>query len=368
MHMAQQFNPSRLKLARMRKQLTLKALAEVVGLTPRMVSEYEKDYCTSVPPEDTVKDFASALGYPADFFFAGEEIEAIATESVSFRSLKSMKASQQHAAIGAGSLGLMLDNYFNKRFNLPAVDLPDLRGSEPEAAAEELREQWGLGSLCISNTIHLLEKHGVRVFSLAENTQAVDAFSFWKDGKPYIFLNTQKSGERSRMDTAHELGHLVLHKHGTPQGKDVEAEADRFASFFLMPRRTVLACTSKFLTVRDAMALRDNWKTSAMAVIMQLLRVGAITEWHHRNLIIEASKMGLRRAEIDGIERERTLLIDMYIKSLASDGILLKDLAKELMLPIGEVSNLIFQLGVVSSSKEDFTPSRPQSPGLKLVK
>ncbi len=105
-----------------------------------------------------------------------------------------------------------------------------------------------------------------------------------------------------------------------------------------------------------------------MAVIMQLRTVGAITEWHHRNLIIEASKMGLRKTEINGIEREKTLLIDMYIQSLSSDGISLKDIANELMLPIEEVTNLVFHLGVVNSSKTDFTPTPPRSPGLKLVK
>lgn len=48
--------------------------------------------------------------------------------------------------------------------------------------------------------IHLLEKHGVKVFFLSENTADIDAFSFWKDNIPYIFLNTKKTGERSRFD------------------------------------------------------------------------------------------------------------------------------------------------------------------------
>lgn len=56
-----QFNPERLKLARMRRQLTLKALAEKVGLTSRMVSEYEKKYCTSIPPEETLAASEKAL-------------------------------------------------------------------------------------------------------------------------------------------------------------------------------------------------------------------------------------------------------------------------------------------------------------------
>ncbi|MCE2027023.1 helix-turn-helix domain-containing protein [Sessilibacter corallicola] len=368
MSMARQFNPSRLRLARMRRQFTLKHLSELVGLSTRMVSGYEKDNCKNVPPEDTVLKFSSALNYPADFFLSDNDVEIVNSDTVSFRSLKAMKASQQHAAVGAGSLGLILDGYFDSKFNLPHVNLPDLRGCEPEAAADELRELWDLGSLCINNMIHLLEKHGIRVFSLAENTQAVDAFSFWKNGKPYIFLNTQKSGERSRMDAAHELGHLLLHKHGSPQGKAVEMEADSFAAFFLMPRRTVLACSSKYLNIEDVLDLRPNWKTSAMAVIMQLRTVGAITEWHHRNLIIEASKLGLRKTEINGIDREKTLLLEMYLKSLENDGINIKDIANKLSLPLEEITNLIFRFGVVSTGKAKPQSSPPRAPKLQLVK
>ena len=36
------FNPSRLKLARIRRKLTLKELAEKMGLSSRIVIEYEK--------------------------------------------------------------------------------------------------------------------------------------------------------------------------------------------------------------------------------------------------------------------------------------------------------------------------------------
>ena len=41
--------------------------------------------------------------------------------------------------------------------------------------------------------IKLLESKGVRVFSLAENTKNVDAFSCWRNGTPYVFLNTFRS-------------------------------------------------------------------------------------------------------------------------------------------------------------------------------
>lgn len=365
--MNKQFNPSRLKLARVRRKLTLKALAELVDLTPRRVAEYEKDYCASTPPEKLIEAYEEALQYPKNFFLKETDVELVEPESVSFRSLKSMKASNQHAAIGAGSLGLMLSEYLESRFNLPPVDLPDLRGLEPEAAAEELRELWGLGSHSINNMVHLLEKHGVKVFSLAENTQTVDAFSFWKEDKAFVFLNTQKSGERSRMDAAHELGHLVLHRHGIPQGKDVEQEADRFAAFFLMPRRTVLSIADRSLTVDDIIRLKSLWKTSAFSVIMQLRSIDAITEWHHRSLIIEASKRGLRTKEIEGIERETTKLLDMLLEQLKNDGISLKDLARELALPLEELTNLTFKFGVISNDKSK-NDTKGTKPHLYIVK
>ena len=40
-----------------------------------------------------------------------------------------------------------------------------------------IRAEWGLSERPISNMIHRLEYQGVRVFSLAEDTADMDAFS-----------------------------------------------------------------------------------------------------------------------------------------------------------------------------------------------
>lgn len=363
-----QFNPSRLKLARNRRKLTLKALAESVGLTSRMVSEYEKDYCEHSPPEHTVEAFSQALGYPSEFFLQLDDIEEVCPTTVSFRSLKSMRAAQKNAAIGAGSLGVMINDYFESKFNLPVNQLPDYRGMEPEAAALALRKEWKLGNQSISNMIHLLEVNGIRVFSLAENTQTVDAFSFWKGEQPFVFLNTQKSPERGRFDSAHELGHLVLHRHGIPQGKDIEAEADQFASFFLMPRRSIVPYKDRFMTLNNILQLKRNWNVSAMALIMQMKNVGTLTEWQHRTLIIEASKAGLRKTELNGIEREKPLIIEKVISALKEDGLSLKDLARSLFLPIEEVYNLLFRVGLISNDNPIKIESTKTKVHLTLVK
>src|SRR5204862_8230678 len=147
------------------------------------------------------------------------------------------------------SLAYLLADYVSAKFNLPEPKLIDLSHErDPGAAARTVRHVWALGEQPISSMIKLLESKGVRVFSLAENTKNVDAFSCWRNDVPYVFLNTFKSAERSRVDAAHELGHLVLHKHGgAKQGRSAEHEAHLFAASFLMPRDDVLA-TIPFVT------------------------------------------------------------------------------------------------------------------------
>ena len=105
-----------------------------------------------------------------------------------------------------------------------------------------------------------------------------------------------------------------------------------------------------------------------MALIVQLKNSGAITEWQHRNLIIEASKLGLRKKEINSIESERSGLIKILLDRLhIKEGLTLKDIAETLQLPLEEVTNLIFMMGVVTSKESNSTPSKSSAPFLKLV-
>ena len=227
------FAPTRLTLARRRRMLMKNRLAEMVGLTPRSITAYESG--EAEPTSASIDALAAALRFPAEFFFR-PEVEEIPVDGASFRSMASMTAGQRDAALSAGLLAFELSEWVDERFRLPASDVPRFESYQPEAAADALRARWGLGEKPIRNMVHLLEAKGVRVFSLAEQCLSVDAFSLWRAGHGFVFLNTMKSAEHGRFDAAHELGHLVLHGHGGPQGREAELEANAFASAFLMPR------------------------------------------------------------------------------------------------------------------------------------
>jgi Zn-dependent peptidase ImmA (M78 family)/DNA-binding XRE family transcriptional regulator len=348
------FNPNRLKFARKRRGITIKALASAIGMTIKIVSIYEND--KGVPPPQTLAAMARELHFPESFFFL-EDIAELNDSAVSFRSFSKMTASVKGSALGAGQIALEFASWLYKKFDLPIVDLPDLREHQPEAAAAVLRNIWALGELPIGNMVHLLEAKGVMVFSLTENTLDMDAYSFWMNEHPFIFLNTKKTVERSRFDAAHELGHLVLHKHGSPAGKEVELEANRFASAFLMPSGSVRTKAPRFPTLDVFIKLKPHWKVSTAALIRRMKDLDLLTDWYYRNLMIELSKKYGRKNEPNAIsQREASKLLPMVFKALREEEISKKDIADELCLFVNDLDALFFNLmivGIDGGSRKD---------------
>ena len=290
------FTPSRLTLARERRGWKMSDLARSVRVTPRTISFYERG--EREPSPQMVKQLAKALRFPVAFFVA-PALDHVPEDGVSFRALSHMSVAQSGAALAAGTFAMAFNEWITERFELPGPELPELDGGivEPEAAATMVRIEWGLGEEPIGNLIHLLEAHGVRVFSLAEESREVDAFSFWHTGTPFICLNTTKTAERVRFDAAHELAHLVLHRHHTKASLDRTAEyaANQFASAFLMPRASITAMCPRFPSFRDLVVLKKRWNVAAAALAYRLHKLAWITDWHYRELCIEIARYGRTR-------------------------------------------------------------------------
>jgi Zn-dependent peptidase ImmA (M78 family) len=182
---------------------------------------------------------------------------------------------------------------------LPVTCSPAAGTYAPSSATTPPRRRaWGLGDAPIVNMLHVLEAHGVRVFSLARDYETVDSLSFWRDDVPVVFLNPGKTGERGRFDAAHELGHLVLHRGEWTPGcvKDAEKEANQFASAFLMPIRSVIAA-GHLSTPPDILRVKKRWKVAAVALVYRLHELDLLTDWRRRDLLIQLTQMGYRSAE-----------------------------------------------------------------------
>ncbi|MCP5397205.1 MAG: XRE family transcriptional regulator [Sphingomonadaceae bacterium] len=343
------FSGERLRVARQRRKMTGKQLAKKAKLTPVTVSKAENGHQIQL---DTANSLAEALCYPLEFFYM-DDPDVISVNTVSFRSLAKMGAADRDASLAAGSLGVALYDWVDERFHLPKPDLIDLskERERPESAARLLRQHWGLGDRPIGNFLSLLESKGVRVLSLSENTLDVDAYSFWRSDRPYVFLNQQKTPERSIFDCAHELGHLVMHHHAGAKGdRGAEHQADAFASAFLMPEADIKSEARSVESVRQVLRLKKRWRVSAMALVFRLHKLGMITEWTYKSMCIELGQLGYRRGEPNGIDRETSVVWQKVLTALWSKKITKNDIAKELRIPLSELEALIFGLASPRSS------------------
>ncbi|WP_043224305.1 helix-turn-helix domain-containing protein [Streptomyces sp. NRRL F-5193] len=356
--------PSRIALARRRRGMTLAELSGRAGISLQSLSNYETGRTS--PRPDTVDKIAAALSFPAAFF-KGPALDELPSQGISWRARSKTSARVLDAARAAGTLGAMFYDWIDERFRLPAVDVPSLGKPDPETAAGMVRTRWGLGDAPAPNMVHLLEAHGVRVFSLDPDHAEVDAFAVWRDGVPFVFLNTLKSAERGRFDAAHELGHLVMHgsEHAC-SGPEAERQANDFASAFLMPRASVLGHMPSGAHVDQIIRGKRIWNVSAMALTYRMHDLGLLTDWQYRSSCAELSRLGYRSDEPEGMgQRETSQVLPKVFTALRTKHIRPSDVAAELGLTGEEMNRLLFGLTLTSlsggSQRAVSTPERSLS-------
>lgn len=338
-------------------------LARRCDLDVQTLSRHERGEVE--PTDESLDKLARALDFPPEFFRA-DAVQELAAEHASFRAMKSMTARQRDAALGAGTIALELNYWVEKKFKLQVPDVPSFERLKPELAAEATRRAWKLGVGHAGNMVHLLELHGVRVFSLAEDCREVNAFSLWRDDKPFVFLNTMKSVERSRFDAAHELGHLVMHR--DRDDGEQEHEADRFASAFLMPEESVKLLAPKLPSLTEIVRAKRRWDVSAAALTRRMYDVKLISEWTYRSLYLHMSELGYRTNEPSPMsQRETSQVWTKVFASLRKEGKAKSDVARELRIPVKELDAIVFGLIVMGTIEGGGQSSGASKARLRMV-
>ena len=350
------FNPERVELVRLRLGLTKIGFAELLGVDRKTIQRFEAG--DAELPKESQERLLTASGFPVEFFSKAAP-EYPDPDGVSFRSLRSLTASSRNAAMAAGALAFELDDWIAERYDLPPHTLTPERVAvhSPASAAMQVRAAWGIGARPIGNMINLLESRGVRVFSLVEETRHLDAYSLWRNDKPYIFLNTLKTTERSRFDAAHELGHLILHRHTGSTHPKAETEADAFAGAFLMPEDDLRAEIPWVRGLDQIIDKKRRWGVSAAALAYTLNKLGKLSDWHYRGHCIQLGKLG-RNVEPNPKPRETSQVWAKVLTDLWRQGISLSRLSERLAVPEQELRSLLFGIATPAGDGGERTPLR----------
>ena len=322
--------PERIKEAREARGLTLEGFAEKLGKSRQAVAQFETGQTS--PSGETLSSIIALTEQPLAFFVSMPARPGN-TGNIFWRSLKRME--QHHRKRIAKRLQWAADiaTLADEFIQLPAVDIPHwdfdpetADNDEIEAAAEFLREYWGLGLGPIDNLANILESKGIILVREKVECPDMDGVSCWINGRPYILLSEEVSGgPRDLYNLAHELGHVFLHALADVTDKNlalIERQADRFASAFLMPMeafaKEVFGTSIEFFKT-----LKRRWGISIAAMAYRCKDLQLITDNQYSYIFRQMNVLKIRKVEPldDAFAVARPRVLGEAIRMLVEHGV-----------------------------------------------
>lgn len=301
------FNGERLKSARIYRSMTIAELAEAADITKQAISSYEND--KGNPSLETLLKLISALGFPRDYFYE-EDKDKVKVGNTYFRALLTTNKKDRLSQVEKIKVLSRVYHFLNKYIDFPPLNVPKIDyDMSIEQKALKLREKWGLGLDPIPNMVRLLEKNGFIVASFLTEGKSIDAFSQRQEvnGDEYYFIvlgSDKNSASRRQFDSAHELGHIILHdwsldleQVSREEFRQLEQEANQFAAAFLLPKESFVSDLIYPNRLDFYVELKKKWKVSISAMVMRAHQLKVISPNQYQYLIRQISKRGWRTKE-----------------------------------------------------------------------
>ena len=299
--------PARLTQARELAGQSKTQVSVALKVSGAAVTQWERG--VKRPTHENLAALSGHLGVPLSLFFRDLPLALDSRGPLSFRAWQSAGTRQANRkAARLAELTAEIFAWLNERVTLPAPVLPlpvSKQGGGPdanmdvEAAAKLTRQTWGLEERPLLKLGELLESRGIFLSPATFGDDRFDAFSCVLGGRPFIFLGNEKRDRaRSRFDAAHELGHLVLHRHldveklREPAAHALaEAQANRFASAFLLPATTFTPDVRE-TSLHGFLNLKPKWAVSVQSMVVRARELGLISPERYGELF---KQMGWRR-------------------------------------------------------------------------
>lgn len=303
------FVPERLVEARAARRVqSMKELALMLGVSPSSVSRWETG--KQAPEADALTELAKALRVRREFFLRPV---FNSPRPMFYRKLVSTLKRDREYQTSQVSWLHEISHVLQHYVDFPELDIPDvlggssysqLRDEDIEDIAGELRSHWQLGEGPCTNVVAVLEKIGCVVGSIEMGTSKLDGVCSWSksEDRPHILLASDKMNlPRRQMDAAHELGHAVLHRNVSAKAlrddlPEIECQAFRFASAFLMPQTTYVPEVPNY-SLAGLLSLKERWRVSVKAQIKRLVDLEIIPQDHATQLYKTYSAKGWNRQE-----------------------------------------------------------------------
>lgn len=363
-----------------------KELSDEIKVSEQAIWQYEVK--NMMPEINKIYELSKLFNVKTTYFISEQpsllQNESVDKHSIAFRA-KNHKAStkilnrQYHQATYLSNVTNYLFAYVKK----PSMLILDLIQEVFNEYHEDInrkvfiKKSAKLSRKCLmgknrnNELLFFIEKSGIVVYE-KNIDEDVDAFSFWSDNNiPYIVLGNNKGvAVRRNFDIAHELGHLVLHRHiqfdtlSQEEYKTIEKEADMFAAEFLLPEDEFIEDfnqLSKKSNPDHLKLLKEKWFVSIQAIGMRAYYLGLLSDVQYRYFWTSINKKGYKKIEpLDkDIKLSRPVkmnsLLDLFFnKKVISPEFLLDDLKVEpqFLKNIANIDNQLIQKYMDRNDKE----------------
>ncbi len=314
-------NPRQIELARLSRGYTQKELSSLLpNLNQSSLSKVEKGLLTV--SEETLESLSKTLSYPISFF-CQEELKT-PMSNIYFRKRATVPQKELDRIFSDLKIILKGIDYLTEeievaQYNRYSFDL-SAQGWTPQDVAMRMRELMKIPSGPVKDIVNLLENEGVLVYFYDCGNTKFDGLTAYTDsGIPVIFINKNMPNDRIRFTIAHEFFHLISHiPCDIEPWRDVENEANTFASEFLMPARDCFRDLPG-LSFNKLGILKAYWGVSKAAIIMRAKHLSAINESTYRYLLIELGRRNERKNETGFVEIDQPKLLPKIIDLLKSE-------------------------------------------------
>lgn len=296
----------RLRNLRQLNAMTQKEFAAELGISQNQLSQIESGARTL-----TASHMVTAMqrfNIELEFFSAAPI--TYGPFDLNYRTRKLTQPQQRRAAVTFGLTEQAVRTVAATTNTTEGVDPPAGEPGEPrpraviERLATDARALIGIRhDKVINNVTRCVERLGILVtgLNLPGLGNQIDGISTpTRTDEPFVVtVDLSKPGDRLRFSVAHELGHVLLHTgDNRPQNREIrEAEADSFASAFLMPRESILEELSPGLTLAGYARIKARWGVSIQAIIRRSHDLKVIDKDRYRSLHVQLSSRGWRTAE-----------------------------------------------------------------------
>lgn len=307
-------------LARESRGLTQMELSELLGVKQGTISKIENG---TMDISKQVADLLPAiLGYPKELFCADKRVIRVEGH---YRKKVSLSVKEVKKYVAKMTFTEWHINKLSDSVNLPTPNIPSwdigTDGSAKEAA-KFVREYWRIPRGRINDLASIMEDNGIVIAPL--DLGDMDGLSTYSAEYhiPILYVNRNRSADRIRNTLAHEDCHYVCHfgKKITTnnEDRDIEQEANEFASELLMPENEIKPQLVG-LNMEKLGDLKRYWKVSMQSILVKARSMEVITENQSKYLWKQISFLGYRKKEPYEIQPDNISLLKELLEVHIND-------------------------------------------------